>query len=117
MKSRYAPLPLAAMIAGLSGCAATPDAPPPDAAEAYLLIPAQNDMRGWAIVEQLGKDLPEADRARIGVPTVLSEASSTMVVPFTGACAADRALVTRVDAIARAHGVTATRCDATIPAD
>ncbi len=95
----------------LSGCSRDP-AP---AAEAYLVVLSADDASGWAAVDRLKGELPVADRQRIGVPTMLSEKSSTMLVPFTGSCERDRALVERMARIAAGQGVSGTRCEATIP--
>lgn len=107
--TRNSTILLAAVL--LYGCSRDP-APP---GEAYLVVPSANDVSGWAAVDRLKGELPVADRQRIGVPTMLSEKSSTMLVPFTGNCERDRALVARMALIAAGQGVSGIRCEATIP--
>lgn len=95
----------------LSGC--SPE-PAPET-ESYLVVLAADDQSGWAAVDRLKRELPEVDRQRIGVPTMLSEKSSTMLIPFVGSCERDRALLDRMARIAAGEGVSGTRCHATIP--
>lgn len=101
---------MSALLLALAAC--SPERPP---AQAYIVIPARDDSVGWAIVDRLGRELPAQDRMRIGAPTVLSEASSTMVVPFVGDCVTNRMLVERVDAIAKKSATTGSRCSANFP--
>jgi len=95
----------------LSGCSR--DTAPP--AESYLVVMSIDDASGWAAVDRLKGELPAADRQRIGVPTMLSEKSSAMLVPFVGNCERNRALFDRMARIAAGEGVSGTRCEATIP--
>jgi len=95
----------------LPGCSLQP-AP---ATEAYLVVLAADDASGWAAVDRLKRELPKVDRQRIGVPTMLSEKSSTMLVPFVGDCQRDAAMLRRMASVAAGNGVSGTRCDAAIP--